>query len=280
MALSNRLSSSYRPLLVVVFSLLLVSAYVVNAQNTNNTNTSNVNSAATTNTNANANSNTNTNTNQNTNDTKGGSDQNTNNTLSPDIRAKLVQSNWYPIAVSLLFGALLIGFAATIIRVILRSKSSFRSPLGLPDGSLRAMLAFMLVAFLGFYVYASILSLSDFRLPESLLGIIATVIGFYFGSRSAEGAAAATATAGRTGSVDGTVVDSANSPASGATIELSQAGARKLTQTADQSGKFKFDNVPIGDYDIQASKTGSAPSDSAKVKVTAGGTQTVNLKLK
>src|SRR6185369_17006684 len=67
MALSNRLSSSYRPLLVVVFSLLLVSAYVVNAQNTNNTNTSNVNSAANTNTNVNASSNSNNNTNGNQN---------------------------------------------------------------------------------------------------------------------------------------------------------------------------------------------------------------------
>ena len=61
----------------------------------------------------------------------------------------------------MIFFGLLIGFAATIMRVILRSKSSFRSPLGLPDGSLRAVLAFLLVAFLGFYVYANVLSLSQ-----------------------------------------------------------------------------------------------------------------------
>jgi hypothetical protein len=281
MALSNRLSSSYRPLLVVVFSLLLVSAYVVNAQNTNNPNTSNVNSAATTTTNANANSNANTNTNTNANQNTKGTDPNATPTPSPtpDLKTKLVESTWYPLVISVIFGGLIIGFAATIMRVILRSKSSFRSPLGLPDGSLRAVLAFLLVAFLGFYVYASVLSLTPFNLPESLLGIIATVIGFYFGSRSAEAAAGGT-TSGRTGSVEGTVVDSAGSPAGGATVELSQAGVKKLTQTANPSGKFHFDNVPIGDYDIQASKTGSAPSDSAKVKVTAGGTQTVNLKLK
>jgi len=163
------------------------------------------------------------------------------------------------------------------MRVILRSKSSFRSPLGLPDGSLRAVLAFLLVAFLGFYVYASVLSLTPFNVPESLLGIIGTVIGFYFGSRSTD---AAGATAGRTGSVEGTVVDSSNSPAVGATIELSQGTTKKFTQTADLNGKYDFDNVPIGDYEIQASKSGSTPSDSAKVKVAAGGTQTVNLKLK
>jgi hypothetical protein len=279
MAPSNRPSPSYRSLLVVVFSLLLVTACVVNAQNSNNTNTSNVNSAANTNTNANANSNTNTNTNANQN-TKG-TDPNATPTPSPtpDLKTKLVESIWYPLVISVVFIGLLIGFAYTIVKVILRSKSSFRSPLGLPDGSLRAVLAFMLVAFLGFYVYASVLSQTDVRIPDALLGIVATVIGFYFGSRSAEGAAGA-ATSGRTGSVEGTVVDSASSPAAGATIELSQGTNKKFTQTADLNGKYDFDNVPTGDYDIQASKSGSAPSDSAKVKVSAGGTQTVNLKLK
>ena len=141
------------------------------------------------------------------------------------------------------------------------------------------MLAFLLVAFLGFYVYASVLSLSDFKLPEALLGIIATVIGFYFGSRSVEGAGAG-ARSEQTGSVDGSVLDNNGTPAGGATVDLSQAGVKKLTQPADLSGKFKFDNVPIGDYEIQASKSGHTPSDSAKAKVTTGRTQTVNLKLK
>jgi len=278
MTMSNRISSSNKSSLVFVISVVLVTAHVVNAQNnSNNANTSNVNSTANNNTNVNANSNTNSNANQNTND-KGGTDQSTKTTPSPDIRAMLVESNWFPVVVSLLFGGLLIGFAATIMRVILRSKSSFRSPLGLPDGSLRAMLAFMLVAFLGFYVYASILNLSEVKLPESLLGIIATVVGFYFGSRSAE--AVGTATSGRPGSVEGTVVDNNNSPATGATIVLSQGTSKNFTQTADLNGNFDFDNVPIGDYEVQASLTGHNPSDSAKVKVTAGGTEKVNLKLK
>jgi hypothetical protein len=57
MATPNRLSSSPKPLQVLVISLLLINAYVVNAQNnSNNTNTSNVNSAANNNTNVNANS--------------------------------------------------------------------------------------------------------------------------------------------------------------------------------------------------------------------------------
>lgn len=134
----------------------------------------------------------------------------------------------------------------------------------------------MLVAFLGFYVYESVISLSDLNLPESLLGIVATVIGFYFGSRSAEGKSEKVTT----GQIEGTVVDDTGAAAGGATVDLSQAGGKKITKKADAKGKFKFDEVPIGEYDIQASLTGKNPSDPAKVKVTAGDTQTVNLKLK
>lgn len=120
------------------------------------------------------------------------------------------------------------------------------------------------VAFLGFYVYASMLNLSEFRLPYSLLGIIATVIGFYFGSRPAE--VAGTATTGRPGNVGGTVIDNNNSPALGASIVLSQGTSKRFTQTPDLNGKFDFDNVPIGNYDVQASLTDHNPSDSVNVK--------------
>ena len=266
MALSNRLSSSSRLLMVLVISLLLVNASGVNAQN----NPANPGATATPTPTPTAT--------PTPTPTPTPSATPTPTPSAVDTqRGKLLNTYWYPFIVSVLFGGLIIGFAATIARVILRSKSSFRSPLGLPDGSLRAMLAFMLVAFLGFYVYASILSLSDFRLPDSLLGIIATVVGFYFGSRSGE---ATGATTGRTGSVEGVVTDSAGAAAAGATVELKQGANKKFTQTADLNGKYDFENVPIGDYEIQASLTGHAPSDSAKVKVAAGGTQTVNLKLK
>lgn len=272
MAMSNRLSSTNKLLLVFVTSLLLAGAYVAKAQNRN------ANSAATPSPSPSASPSSSPAASPSPNVNGTNPNATPSPSPTPDLKTRLVESTWYWGVISVIFFGLLIGFAATIMRVILRSKSSFRSPLGLPDGSLRAVLAFMLVAFIGFYVYANVLSLSaDLKIPDSLLGIIATVIGFYFGSRSAEGAGA---TAAKTGSVEGTVADSSGSPAAGASIELSQGTTKKFTQTADLNGKYDFENIPIGDYEIQASKTGSAPSDSAKVKVAAGGTQTVNLKLK
>ena len=176
-----------------------------------------------------------------------------------------------------MFGFVLLPFAWTIMRAIRFSKHTFSSPLGLPEGSLRAMLAFMLVAYLGFYVLVSILSLSELKPPDFLLGIVATVIGFYFGSRQGEeksGGAAAT-----TGSVDGKVEDATGAPAVGATVEVSQPSGRKLTAIADAKGQYKLDKVPMGDYDIEASLTGHT-SGPQKVTVKAGAPQTVNLKLK
>jgi hypothetical protein len=76
------------------------------------------------------------------------------------------------------------------------------------------------------------------------------------------------------------VVDKNGSPAAGASVELSQSGIKKFTQNADTNGKYRFENVPVGNYDIQASLTGQTPSDPAKVSVSAGTTQTANLKLK
>src|SRR5206468_4118593 len=103
-----------------------------------------------------------------------------------DRKDNLAKAWWFVILVTLMFGALLFPFAMTITRAIRFSPSTFRSPLGLPEGSLRAMLAYTLVVFLGFYIYASILSFSDFPPPQFLIGIVATVIGFYFGSRTGE----------------------------------------------------------------------------------------------
>jgi hypothetical protein len=274
--------SSARKVLTVgtVIVLSLANGYLAAAQqsNSSNSNASTVNTNANTNTNANANTNTNTNQNHN---------QNTNaninaneNTSAQSLRAEqrrddLVNSNWFFVIVSFMFAMVLIPFAWTIMRAIRFSKSTFNSPLGLPEGSLRAMLAYILVTFLGFYVLASVLSISEVKPPDFLLGIVATVIGFYFGSRSSEAKTAGTTEGG----IEGSVVDNTGAAAVGATVNLSRAGVKKFTQTTDVNGKFTFENVPVGQYDIEASLAPHQPSGPSKVNVSAGAKQTVNLKL-
>lgn len=267
--------------MLITISLLLVNVYVVNAQdnvNTANTNLGNSNVNATANTNANANQNGNANT--NTNQTGSGASVTPSPTPCSGAECRqdeLAKSGWFKLIVILMFAVVLVPFAWIIFRAVKYSSATYRSPLGLPEGSLRAMLAYTLVAFVGFYILASILSFSVFNPPDFLLGIVATVIGFYFGSRTGEDKAVGTRTAGI---VQGDITDKTGIPAGGANVELSQSGGKKLTQKADANGKYKFDNVSPGDYDIQASLTGHIPSDIAKVKVTTGAAQTVNLTLK
>ena len=274
-----QISSARMHILVFAMLLLFVNASDVIAQNANAPANTNANANANSNANVNANANTNTqNTNTNTNATANTNQSDTAAAVAQeDRRSRIAATYWFPVVIAAMFGLVLIPFAWTIMRAIRYSKSTFNNPLGLPEGSLRAMLAFMLVSFLGFYVLASILSISDIKPPEFLIGIVATVIGFYFGSRNVEDKGAATSV--RTGSVAGTVTDKSGSPAVGATVELTQ-GVKKITQPTDLNGKYRIENVPAGDYDIQASLSGHTPSDSAKVKVAAGATQTVDLKLK
>ncbi len=54
-------------------------------------------------------------------------------------------------------------------------------PLGLPAGSVRALLALIIVA-------ATLIYYCLWRdIPQALLGVLGVVIGYYFGSRSANG---------------------------------------------------------------------------------------------
>jgi hypothetical protein len=274
-----RISSTRKFFVLLTLILLLANVTVVNAQvNTNSANGNNSNENVNTNLNANRNSNANT----------GANAINANASANQNDNANGNQNSWAATGLSdttksliffslfLLFAGVVTPFVYAITRAILFSKGTFNNPLGLPDGSLRAMLAFTLVAFLGFYVYASILN-PNLKIPEFLLGIVATVVGFYFGSRTTEIGSTAPR---RTGSLTGTVKDKNETPAAGASIELSQSGVKKFTQTADINGKFTFDNIPIGDYDIEASLTGQTPSGPVKVKVTTDPAQPVNLKLK
>lgn len=54
-------------------------------------------------------------------------------------------------------------------------------PLGLPRGSIRALLALMIVA-TALYIVAT-----TGNLPEILIGLVGVVVGWYFGSRGANG---------------------------------------------------------------------------------------------
>ncbi|MDQ3800744.1 MAG: carboxypeptidase-like regulatory domain-containing protein [Acidobacteriota bacterium] len=261
-----------------------VNAGNANANNTNRGNANNTNGNTNGNRNGNAN---NTNTNTNGNGSAGGntgSNQGNNNNSNSAVnereekrRDTLAESYVFKGFTYLIFGVLLIPFIYIIYRSIKYSSATYRSPLGLPDGSVRAILAYILVAFIGFYILASVLSLSEFKPPEFLVGIVATVIGFYFGSRTGEDKNAGARTGGV---VQGTVTDKTGAPAGGASVDLSQKDGKKITQKADANGKYKFDNVAAGDYELQASLEGHTPSDVAKVKATTGANQTHNLSLK
>lgn len=263
-------------------TLLFVTACVVHAQN--NSNTPNTNTGVTNiNRESNASVSTNTNLGQsNSANVRANGNSNTANAGNAGTdggRDGLTTSGFYFFFVTLLFLILLAPFVYAITRAILFSKATFSSPLGLPDGSLRAMLAFMLVAFLGIYVYASVLRPPPgLEPPQFLLGIVATVVGFYFGSRSSEDRDKNTA-AQRVGTVQGGVTDNTGAAAAGAEVVLSGADGKKVSAKADAKGKYKLDNVPPGDYDIQASLQGHAPSTPTKIKVTAGGSLTADLKL-
>lgn len=267
-------------LVLLTLTLLLTNAYVVQAQDT--TANTNVNAS---NTNANANANTSANGNQNAN-ASGGATASPSPSPPPSQsptpcsgevcrQDELAKSYWFYLTVIALFAIVLVPFGVIIVRAIKFSRATY-GPLGLPEGSLRAMLAYTLVAYIGFYVLASVLSFSEFKPPEFLIGIVATVIGFYFGSRSSEDKGGAP----KPGVVQGNVTDSQGAVAAKATVDLFQSGVKKDTETTDDKGNYKFDQVPAGEYEIQASAQGSQPSDLTKVTLKAGAAQSVNLKLK
>ena len=80
-----------------------------------------------------------------------------------------------------------------------------------------------------------------------------------------------------TGTVQGTVTKADNTTVQGASVVLSQ-GNTTQQKTTDANGKYKFENVAVGDYNISASLAGA--SDSKKITVAAGAAQTVDLQLK
>jgi heme/copper-type cytochrome/quinol oxidase subunit 2 len=170
-------------------------------------------------------------------------------------QTKLSEAFWYSLAILVLYGFMLVTFVVLIYRVIRFSKSSFRNLGGFPIGSFRTILAFVLVALLGFYVLASILSLTEFKPPESLLGIVATVVGFYFGSRSDEAGGDGVANV-----VRGMVTAGFN-PARGAIVKFRRDdGTEPYIRVTDIEGRFTPVNAKPGKYTVQAELTGLQPA--------------------
>jgi hypothetical protein len=277
------LSSTRKFFILLSLTLMLAGMSVVNAQDNANSTTTNTSNSDTT---ANQNSGTNRNLNSGNQNTRTPTGPTPTPTATPtptptptpdaqnERKAALANSSWFLGLVCLMFTGVLGLSGYAIYRAVRYSRTTYNSPLGLPDGSLRAMLAYTLVAFLGFYILAGILTVSDFKPPDFLLGIVATVIGFYFGSRTGDERGSAPRT---TGTIQGNVTDKTGAAAGSANVELSQSDGKKLTQKADANGKYKFESVAAGDYDILATLTGHSPSAAAKVKMTSGSTQTVNL---
>lgn len=191
-------------------------------------------------------------------------------------RANLVTYYWYYWLVTAMFLAVLVPFVLAIYRGTSGSRSTDNRPLGLPVGSFRSILAYSLVAYLGFYILTSILSVSYFAPPDFLLGIVATVIGFYFGSRSGDEGEASS----KTGAVRGLVRQGAN-PARGAMVRFKREdGTEPYSRISDVNGRFELTGAKPGKYKVKASLTGSPPSDEQDVSIADGSDHEIEIVIK
>jgi len=120
------------------------------------------------------------------------------------------------------------------------------------------------------------LSVAAFEPPEFLLGIVATVVGFYFGSRTGdEGAVDPSA-----GIVRGIVRLGAN-PARGALVEFKRDdGKVPYTRITDVDGHFELRGAHPADYTVTATVTGSPPSEPKKITIAEGSDQEIELAIK
>ena len=171
--------------------------------------------------------------------------------------AKAIWSVAYKLLIGGLLIFLLVNSNLTINHVIRFSRSSFRNALGFPVGSFRALLAYTLVAYLGIYVVASVVGISDIKPPDSILGIVATVIGFYFGTRSGDEGEGS----GPAGTVRG-VVRVGDKPARGATVKFKRVdnGTEPYTRVTTIEGNFEPVRAKPGKYTVSATLTGLPPA--------------------
>ncbi|MBI4596734.1 MAG: hypothetical protein HY730_10245 [Candidatus Tectomicrobia bacterium] len=63
----------------------------------------------------------------------------------------------------------------------------FQSPFGLPEGTIRGVIALIIITFSLSLIVLHFFGITEQKFPEVMAGILGTVIGFYFGTRSASG---------------------------------------------------------------------------------------------
>jgi hypothetical protein len=191
-------------------------------------------------------------------------------------RNNVVDRWWYYPLVIIAFLGLIGAFVYVIVRGILFSRATFRTATGLPVGSFRAILAYTLVLFLGFYVLASLLVVSTFPPPEFLLGIVATVVGFYFGSRSGEEGAIDT----RAGAVRG-IVRKGSNPVSGALVKFRAAdNTEPYSRITDVDGRFELRAAKPGKYKVIAEVKTPPATGEQEVTVSEGSDQEIEITIK
>lgn len=84
-----------------------------------------------------------------------------------------------------------------------------------------------------------------------------------------------------TGSIQGTVVDQSGAMLPGVSVTLTQAATTLVRiMTTDQTGTFRAELLPVGDYEITAQLQGFAPMSSEPITLTVGATITVRLEMR
>jgi len=83
-----------------------------------------------------------------------------------------------------------------------------------------------------------------------------------------------------TGTITGQVTDETGAAVPGATVEAANTGTGvSVTKTSNSDGAYSFVNLPVGIYDVTASKTGFQTFKIVGIKLDAGAVYTSNVKL-
>ncbi|NIR51352.1 hypothetical protein GWO43_22455 [candidate division KSB1 bacterium] len=113
--------------------------------------------------------------------------------LAAEIKETKEEKRWVAITIFVLLGiiGLFIGFMIYLQNKFLKSfqqeqlATVFQFPVGLPSGTVRSMVTLIIVTFSLYLIILSAFKVTDSEFPEVLSAILSTILGFYFGSRTA-----------------------------------------------------------------------------------------------